>query len=108
MATSQSIADFLTQQMSGAGTVRNRKMFGEYVIYCHEKVVALICDDRLYVKPTEPGKAFLGTPEMAPAYPGSKDFFVVEEDRWEDSGWLSELAKITEKALPATKKRKNR
>ena len=33
MATKQSTTDYLVDQMSGAGDVRSRKMFGEYVIY---------------------------------------------------------------------------
>lgn len=105
MATKQSTADFLTGQIASAGVIRNRKMFGEYAIYCDEKVVALVCDDRLYVKPTEEGRVYLEKPEMAPPYPGSKDFFVIEEDRWEDRDWLTELIRITAQALPVPKKR---
>lgn len=103
MATSQSTADFLTEQVKSAGAVRNRKMFGEYALYCDEKVVALICDDRLFMKPTEPGRAYAGNPEETPPYPGSKPFLVIEEDKWEDREWLSELVRLTAAALPAPK-----
>lgn len=92
--------------MRDAGAVRSRKMFGEYAIYCDEKVVALVCDDRLFVKPTEEGRAFLGSTEEAPPYPGSKPFFVIEEDRWEDVAWMAELISITAAALPAPKHKK--
>jgi hypothetical protein len=27
-------------------------MFGEYCVYCDEMMVALVCDDRFYLKPT--------------------------------------------------------
>ena len=108
MATRQVTADFLTDQVSSAGLIRNRKMFGEYALYCDEKVVALICDDKLFVKPTAPGKEFAGNPEEAPPYPGSKPFFLIEEDKWEDSAWLSELIRITAAALPAPKPKKRK
>lgn len=108
MATKQSTADFLTAQMASAGRMRSRKMFGEYAIYCDEKVVALVCDDRLFLKPTEEGRAYIGNPEEAPPYPGSKPFFVIEEDRWEDRDWLSEAVQITADALPAPKPKKLR
>jgi TfoX/Sxy family transcriptional regulator of competence genes len=31
-------------------------MFGEYAIYCNEKVVALVCDNQVFVKPTAAGR----------------------------------------------------
>ena len=57
MASQQGTVDFIIEQMSGAGAVSARKMFGEYGIYCDGKMVALVCDDRLYVKPTSAGRA---------------------------------------------------
>lgn len=108
MATSQSTADFLTAQVSDAGAVRHRKMFGEYALYCNEKVVALICDDKLFVKPTDAGRTYAENPEEAPPYPGSKPFLLIEESRWEDRTWLTELIRITAAALPAPKPKKKK
>jgi TfoX/Sxy family transcriptional regulator of competence genes len=34
-------------------------MFGEYGLYSSGKMVALVCDDALYVKPTAAGRAFI-------------------------------------------------
>lgn len=106
MATAQSTVDFLTDQMGNAGKIRSRKMFGEYAIYCDEKVVALVCDDQLFVKPTEGGKAFIGNVTEAPPYPGSKNFFWIDESQWEDREWLTELIRITTKEVPTLKPKK--
>lgn len=106
VSTQQSIAEYVLQQLSDAGSVRLRKMFGEYAVYCNGKVVALICDDRLFVKLTAGGKDFAGNPEEVPPYPGSKPYFLIDEDRWEDRTWLSELIRITEKELPIPKAKK--
>lgn len=108
MATQQSIAQYLADQVSEAGVVRIRKMFGEYALYCDEKVAALICDDKLFVKPTEEGRAFAGNPEEAPPYPGSKPFLLIEEDRWEDRTWITELVRITAVGLPPPKPKKKK
>lgn len=108
MATKQSTVDFLADQVSSAGVIRSRKMFGEYALYCDEKVVALICDDKLFVKPTVAGRAFAGTLEEAPPYPGSKPYFLIEEDRWEDSAWLTELIRVTAGELPVPKLKKKK
>ncbi len=60
MSTSQSTIDFLLDQLAGLANVHARKMFGEYALYCGEKVVALVCDNQLFVKITPPGKALVG------------------------------------------------
>ncbi|MGD9613435.1 MAG: TfoX/Sxy family protein [Kiritimatiellia bacterium] len=107
MATDQEFMEFLADQMSGAGEVSYRKMFGEYAVYCGGKVVALVCDNQLFVKPTAAGRAYVGTPVEAPAYPGAKNSFLIE-DAFEDREWISELIRITAKALPVPKPKKSK
>lgn len=55
MASSLSFVTYVCEQMAQAGDIRFRKMFGEYGIYCNDKIVALVCDDQLFVKVTEAG-----------------------------------------------------
>jgi len=101
MATDQSFIDFLVDQMEEAGTITFRKMFGEYAIYCGGKVVALVCDNWLYVKPTEGGKAHIAADLVeAPPYPGATIYFLIEE-KFEDREWICDLIRITAKELPA-------
>ncbi len=107
MATKQSTIDFLTEQMQSAGDIRSRKMFGEYAIYCNEKVVAFVCDDKLFLKPVPEVRTLIKDLIEAPAYPGSKNYFLISEDYWDDADYLSMLIKITASVvpLPKTKKR---
>ncbi|MEZ5314308.1 MAG: TfoX/Sxy family protein [Thermoanaerobaculia bacterium] len=70
MASDKGQLAFVLDQMSGAGEVRARAMFGDYGIYCDDRIVALFCDDRLFVKPTESGRALLEEVVEAPPYPG--------------------------------------
>lgn len=102
MSSDEDLVKFIAEQMGDAGVIRYRKMFGEYALYCDEKVVALICDDKLFVKTTEGGRSFIGNPLEAPAYPGARLSFLIE-DKFEDKEWISELIRITEKELPAPK-----
>lgn len=106
MATKQSTIDFLLEQITGAGEIRARKMFGEYAIYCNDKVVALVCDDQLFVKPTTAGRLFIETVEEGIPYPGAKPYFHISGDQWEDRQWLSELITKTAAELPLPKKKK--
>jgi TfoX N-terminal domain len=50
MASSKSTIEYMTGQMRLAGTITARPMFGEYGVYCDGKIVALVCDDQLFVK----------------------------------------------------------
>ena len=102
MATDQTFIDFLVDQMGEAGEITYRKMFGEYAIYCDGKVVALVCDNQLYVKPTEGGKAYIGDIVEAPPYPGAKMYFLIE-DKFEDREWIGDLIRITAEELPEPK-----
>jgi TfoX/Sxy family transcriptional regulator of competence genes len=79
-----------------------RKMFGEYALYVDGKVVALVCDDQLFLKPTPQGKAYLGVVSEAPPYPGAKDYYLLSADL-DDPERLHEVLKITAAALPAPK-----
>jgi DNA transformation protein and related proteins len=109
MATSPSTIDFILDQAHEAGRVSARKMFGEYALYCNDRVVGLVCRDQLYLKITEPGKQFVGRYyEEGHAYPGAKTSMVIDGDRVADSDWLSELIRITAANVPLPKPKKRK
>jgi TfoX/Sxy family transcriptional regulator of competence genes len=105
MATAQGTVDFILDQLAPVGDVSMRKMFGEYGVYSAGRMVALICDDQLFVKPTEGGRRFAGSIEEAPPYPGAKPCLLIGEDQIEDSGWLCELIAISAAEIPLPKKK---
>ena len=106
MPSSQDTVDFIISQMMGAGDVSSKKMFGEYGIYCDEKMVASVCDDKLFVKPTVRGRAYIGEVVEASPYPGAKPSFLIAGEKWKDGQWLSGLIKITAGELPLPVKKK--
>lgn len=106
MSTQASTVAFVVEQMAAAGSISARPMFGEYGVYCDGKIVALICDDQLFVKPTKAGRAFIGTPEEAPPYPGAKPSFLISADGLEDADWLAELIRLSADELPMPKPKK--
>ena len=110
MATSQSTVDYIIEQVAGAGAVAGRKMFGEYALFCDGKMVALICDDQLFIKPTVAGRSHLSVVIEKPPYKGAKPYFWISGDRWDDSDGLTKLVRVSAAALPAPaiKKRRTR
>lgn len=107
MATDKEFVDFIIDQIDGAGEITAKRMFGEWGVFSHGKIFALICDSKLYVKPTEAGRSFIGNPVEAPPYKGAKPSFLIE-DKLEDREWLSELVRISLKELPEPKPRKKK
>jgi len=107
MATDAGYAKYVCDQLHAAGGITARKMFGEYGLYRHNKIVALICDNQLFVKPTPEGAAVLGTPTYGPPYPGAKPFFNVS-DLLDDPEWLVRLIAATDAALPPPKQKPER
>ena len=105
MSTKQSTADFVLDQLAAAGPVRVRKMFGDYALYCDDKVVGLICDDQLFIKYTDRGKAFAeGRYSEGFAYPGAKPSMNVT-DLLDDAQFLCDLVRLTSESLPRSKKK---
>lgn len=99
MASKQSIVDYVLEQISGAGVVSSKKMFGEYGIYCDGQIVALVCDDQLFVKPTSLAKQFIGKFIEAAPYPGAKPYLLIAGDKWENDEWMAQLIKLTAQQL---------
>lgn len=106
MATDPRTIAYLLDQTARAGDVSARKMFGEYGLYCGQKIVALVCDDQLFVKPTAAGRALIGDVVEGPPYPGAKPSFLIDADRWDDAEWLAQLIAVSAADLPAPKPKK--
>ncbi len=95
--------DYILEQLEPIGDVRYRKMFGGATLYCDQKVVGLICDNQLFIKPTEAGKSFIGKVTEAPAYKGAKNSYLIDDI--DNSEWLCELVLKTASELPKHKKK---
>ncbi len=107
MASDQNFVDFVLEQVKKAGEITAKKMFGEYGLYADDKLFGLVCDNKLFIKPSISGRAFIGSVVEAPPYEGAKPSFLIEE-KMEDSEWLSELVRISVKELPAPKPKKKK
>lgn len=106
MSSSAEFVEYVTGNMSDAGIVTARKMFGEYAVYCDGKTFALICDNQLFIKPTEEGRTKVPNAELSPPYPGAKPYLLIADDILDDKERLSELVRATTDALPAPKKKR--
>ncbi len=105
MASNPDFVQYIIDQCSGAGVIAARKMMGDYCAYCNGILFGLICDNNLYVKVTEPGRAVLKEVILRPPYNGARDYFYISDV--DDRDYLANLIKVTLPALPKSKTKKN-
>lgn len=106
MATSKEFMEYILDQMAPAGEVAAKKMFGEYGFYLDGKMVALACDDQLFLKDLPACREAYPTAELAPPYTGAKPHLIVAdpEDRGKLSSTLRKIWEVT--AFPKPRKKK--
>jgi TfoX/Sxy family transcriptional regulator of competence genes len=88
--------------------VSAKPMFGEYGLYFEGKNFALVCDNALFIKITEPGNGIAGRVAKCSPYPGAKPAFKISTSKLSDHDWLVTLVRETSAALAPPKPRKNR
>ena len=74
--------------------------------YLDGKLVGVVCDDTVYIKPTEAGRALLEQPVLAPPYAGSRDYFRLDDI--EDREAMAALLRAGWEALPLPKPKKKK
>ena len=97
MASSKEYLEYVLEQLSGVEGLRYRPMMGEYLIYCRNKVVGGIYDDRLLVKATKSARALLPDAPRELPYPGGKQMLLVTE--MENKSLLQELLEAVSKEV---------
>ncbi|MGD2045832.1 MAG: TfoX/Sxy family protein [Gemmatimonadota bacterium] len=105
MGSDLGFVEYVVDQLDDDCGITYKRMFGEFGLYSHGKLVALVCDDRLFMKPTDVGREYIGDVVESPPYPGAKPSFLIGSEI-EDGEWLSELVRISAAALPEPKPRK--
>lgn len=106
MATHADTIDFILSKLGDYDRFTTRKMFGEYALYADGVVVALVCDDQLYVKIMPASAALADLCEQDAPFPGAKLYYLVEEHQLSTITDLSEILFEIAKSLPKKKVKK--
>ena len=107
MVSDKEFLKYIVDQIKNAGEITYKHMFGEFGVFSDGKIFALVCDNKLFIKPTEAGRKFIGDVVEAPPYTGAKNSFLIGE-KIDDREWLSELVRISVAELPAPKPKKKK
>ncbi len=103
MATSKEYMEYVCEQLRDIDGVTYKKMFGEYMVYVHEKPVLLVCDNTVLVKEVpELAELMRDAPEGYP-YDGAKLHYLLDIENRE---LTSRVIAILEPITPLPRRRK--
>ena len=106
MATQKDTVEFILEKLRDRKRFAARAMFGEYALYADGKVVALVCDDQLYVKILPASVELEDVCEKGAPYPGAKPHYLVDEEQLSTIETLPEILRAISDSLPEPKKKK--
>lgn len=85
----------------------SRRMFGEYALYLDGAVVALVCDDQLWIKPYAEARAALPDAPRGQPFPGATLYMNVTEYLDDPAPVMLALRAVArERPAPKPKKRR--
>jgi DNA transformation protein len=105
MATQKETVEFILEKLGHSDRFSARAMFGEYALYADDQVVALICNDLLYVKILPASQKLETSCDKDAPYPGAKPYYVVEEAQLSRLGRLPTILLEIAASLPNKKKK---
>ncbi len=106
MASNLDFVEYVCEQIGGAGQITYKKMFGEYGIYCNEKIIGVICDNQFFVKKTKAGAEICPDCQEGAPYTGAKAHFVIESV--DDRELMTRFISASYEELPAPKPKKKK
>lgn len=108
MASSKDFMDFVYDQVvSAADDITYRKMFGDYMLFCNQRPVLLICDDTVYVKQLPETLNLFSqygiTPDSGIPFDGARPHYILDI---ENSELSVDMVRLLSQILPIPKKKK--
>ena len=98
MASSLEYVQYVAAQLSGAGAISYKKLFGEYGLWCGGTFFGTVENNQFYIKVTEAGHKHLPEAEPVAPHGGRPGMYLVEE--LDDREFLTALVLDTCSQLP--------
>ena len=105
MATTVDFIEYVCDQIESLGTVRHKKMFGEYMVYVDDKPILLVCDNTVFVKILPCLDVLMADADKGHPYDGAKEHYVLDvDDRERTRKVIEQLLPVTSVPKPRKKK----
>ena len=105
MATTKDYIVYVCERPHGAGGLRYRKMFGEYMVYVNDKPVLLVCDNTVVVKIVQERAAVMSDAERGLPYEIAKEHYILDID---DTDLARQVVAVLETVTPLPKPKKKK
>lgn len=105
MATGREYIDFVLEQLDGFGVLRERKMFGEYMVYLNDRPILSVCDNTVFVKMRPELDEWMRDAERGYPYEGAKECWILDV---EDRALLERVIPLLESLTPLPKPKKQK
>ena len=105
MACSEEFIDFVYSQIKDTGTVRAKKMFGDWMIYVDEKPIVIACDNICFVKMLPAVRDIMADALTGYPYDGAKPLYILDIEHREKA---VEVIRALLPVIPYPKKREKK
>ncbi len=102
MATTTEYMHYVCERLEAFGSIRAKKMFGEYMVYLNDKPILSICDNTVFAKKLPEIEALMRNADCGLPYEGAKEQYILDID---DDALLQKLVPILEAVIPLPKPR---
>lgn len=103
MASTEGYLEYVLDLLEDTEGIRHRKMMGEYVLYCCDKVFGGIYDDRFLIKTADSVRRLLPNAPQQLNYEGGSMMTVVDT---EDRALIAQVVEAMWAELPEPRKKK--
>ncbi len=105
MATSVEYIDFVRERLDRFGSVRTRKMFGEYMVYFNDRPILTVCDNTVFIKKFPELSEIMSSAPCGFPYEGAKESYILDI---ENDGQLDQVIPILGNIVPLPKPKKKK
>ena len=105
MATTKDYIEYVCERLHGAGGLRYRKMFGEYMVYVNDKPVLSHTSSTVFVKTVPELAALMADAERGLPYEGAKEHYILDID---DTDLARQVVAVLETVTPLPKPKKKK
>lgn len=105
MATSVEYIDFVRERLDRFGSVRTRKMFGEYMVYFNDRPILTVCDNTVFVKKFPELSEIMSSAPCGFPYEGAKESYILDI---ENDELLDQVIPILGNIVPLPKPKKKK
>lgn len=108
MSSDKNYLKLVLDKLDSLYDINYKSMMGEYIIYYKNKIIAYVCDNHLFIKPTNKAKYLIKNYVLKPPYQNAKDMIFIENINDYSNDFFNELFISMYDELPLVNNKKGK